>query len=268
VAISLNSLRTMRADQPPRILIYGPPGIGKTTLAAEFPAPAFLQLEDGAPADVDLHGFGRAELGSFGAVMDAMGAFYSDKHDYRTLVIDSVTELQKYIFAETCARGDEKGNAKANIEDFGYGKGYVYAARIWQEFIDGVNALRHDRGMAVVLIAHSRIERFDDPETVSYDRYEIDIHAKSAGTIEREMDAILLVKSDVVVKSEEQGFAKERAIGAGGQTVWIHARGKPAYVAKNRYGIPDKVRFVKGAGYSALAPYLPGGAPATAAAAE
>jgi len=50
--------------------------------------------------------------------------------------------------------------------------------------------------------------------------------------------------------------------------VWIHARGKPAYVAKNRYGIPDKVRFVKGAGYSALAPYLPGGAPATAAAAE
>jgi len=84
-------------------------------------------------------------------------------------VVDSVSELQWLVFAETCRRGDEKGNAKNNIEDFGYGKGYVYSLRIWQELIDAVNALRNHKAMSVVLIAHSTITRFDDPETVSYD---------------------------------------------------------------------------------------------------
>lgn len=260
MAISLANLRQMRAaDAPPRLLIYGPPGIGKTTLASEFPAPVFLQLEDGTPEGVTVDGWGRAELTGFEAVMGAITALYNDDHAFQTLVVDSITEMQKLVFAETCARGDEKGNAKKNIEDFGYGKGYVYAGKVWADFIDGVNALRRDRGMTIVLIAHSTVERFDDPETVSYDRYEIDLHAKGVGAIEREMDAILLVKQDVVVKTEDVGFNKERSIGGGGGNVWIHARGKPAFVAKNRYGIPDKVIYRRGAGYAELAKYLPGG---------
>jgi hypothetical protein len=257
MAISLASLRRMTADQPPRLLIYGPPGKGKTTLASEFPKPVALQLEDGTPADVSLDGWGRNELNSFAAVMEAMQSLYQEDHDFQTLIVDSVTELQRLVFAEVCARGDEKGNRKNSIEDFGYGKGYVYAARVWQEFLDGMNMLRTDRGMTVILIAHSTIERFDDPETVSYDRYEIDLHAKAVGAIEREMDAIFLLKSDVSIKAEEQGFNKERSIAKGGENVWIHTREKPAFVAKNRYGIPDRVQFKRGEGYATLAPYLP-----------
>lgn len=255
MAISLSNLKTVRADKPPRVLVYGPPGIGKTTLASEFEEPVFLQIEDGTPADIELTSFGK--LDTYTQVMDALESLFTEEHHYKTVVIDSVTELQKLIFAETCARGDEKGNPKTNIEDFGYGKGYVYSQRIWSDFLEGVNALRRHRSMTIVLIAHSRIERFDDPETVSYDRYEIDLHAKSVGTIEREMDAILLLKRPVTVKTEDVGFNKQRATANSTDTVLIHTVGKPAFTAKNRYNMPPTIRYDRGQGYASLSQYFP-----------
>lgn len=262
MAISLANLKRVKADKPPRICIYGPPGIGKTTLASEFPSPVFIQIEDGTPGDVELTSFG--EIKTFGQVMDALGALYEGDHEFRTVVIDSVTELERLVFAETCERGDDKGNPKANVEDFGYGKGYVYAQRVWQDFLGGVNALRNDRGMTVILIAHSSVERFDDPETVSYDRYEIDLHSKSVGAVERDMDAILLLKKPVTTEKEDAGFNKERHRAKGQSVTMIHATGCPAYIAKNRYGMPDKLRYDRGKGYAVLAPYFPGDASANA----
>jgi hypothetical protein len=257
MAISLSSLRKVRATKPPRILIYGEPGIGKTSLAASFPAPVFLQVEDGTPSDLALDSFGKLE--TFEDVMQALGALYSEDHSFGTVVVDSISELQRLVFAETCARGDDKGNKKANIEDFGYGKGYVYAQRVWQEFIDGVNALRNEREMGVVLIAHSKTDRFDDPETVSYNRFEIDLHDKSVGAIERDMDAILLIKRAISVKTEDEGFNKKRAIADGGSNIFIHTEGRAAFVAKNRFNMPAKIKFDKGKGFELLEPYLPGG---------
>lgn len=255
MAMALKDLRKVRGTQPPRILIYGEPGIGKTTLAAEFPDAVFLQIEDGTPGDLELTSFGKIE--TFGDLMERVTQLYTEPHDLRTVVVDSATELQRLVWNETCARGDDKGNPKKQIEDFGYGKGYVRALRVWQEVIDGLNALRRDRGMTVILIAHATVDRFDDPETVSYSRYEIDLHSKAVGMVERDMDAILFLKTPVSVKIEDQGFNKERAVAQGSRQVMIHTAGRPAYVAKNRYGMTEKIPFIKGEGFKALAKFLP-----------
>ena len=254
MAITLESLRRVRATNPPRLLFYGPAGVGKTTLAQEFPDPIFLQTEDGTPGDVELNTFGL--LKSYGEVMEAIGVIYDQNLPFKTVVLDSMTEMQRLIFAETCARGDEKGNQKQNIEDFGYGKGYVYAQRVTQELVEALNLLRRDRNMAIILICHSTVERFDDPESVSYDRYDLDLHNKIKGMIERDMDGIFLLKHKVSIEKEEQGFNKERALAKGGSQVWLHANPKPAFVAKNRYGIKAAI-YTRGKGFEMLAPSFP-----------
>ncbi|MCE7028445.1 ATP-binding protein [Jiella avicenniae] len=265
MAISLSDLRTVRADKPPRVLIYGNEGVGKTTLASEFPNPVFLQAEEGTPGELELSSFGT--LPTFGAVMEAMEALYNDEHDFNTVVVDSVTALQRLIFVETCRRGDEYGNAKARIEDFGYGKGYVNAKVVLREFLEGCDLLRRDRGMAIVLIAHSVVTTFNDPETASYDRYEIDLHKQLLGEVTRDLDAILLLKKPVKTEEEKKGFNGTRTRASGAATVVLmHPIGKPAFVAKNRYGMPESLRFDRGKGFEALAGYFPNWTETTATA--
>lgn len=254
MAISWDTLNQKKRPKPPCILLYGPEKAGKTTLASEFPDAVYLQTEEGDGV-LDIASLGKIE--SYAELIDAIGMLYNNEHSFQTVVLDSITACQALVWAETGARGDDKGNVKNRIEDFGYGKGYIYALAVWQEVLDGLNALRNERGMTIIMIAHSKIERFDDPETAGYNRYEIDLHEKARDFFKREADAVLLLKPDVIIKTEEVGFNQKRTRGDGGRTVWMHATSRPAYAAGNRYGIPEKTIYEPGKGFAALAPYFP-----------
>lgn len=253
MAISLSDLKSVQATEPPRLLIYGPEGMGKTTLASEAPNVVFLQVESGTPMGVTLNSFGL--LQSFAEVMEAITSLYTGEHAFEYVAVDSVSRLEPLIFAQVCADNNWK-----QIEDAGYGKGYAAADYVWQDFIDGLNALRRDRNMGVILIAHSETVRFDDPTSQSYSRYDIDLHKRSRAMIAREVDAILLVKQDVVLVDEKKSpNAKEvvRRVGQGNNLRWIYAEGRPAFTAKNRYGMPEKFAFEKGQGWTQLSKYFP-----------
>jgi hypothetical protein len=249
MAISLASLRKVRADQPPRLLIYGPEKMGKTTLASEFPAPVFLQTERGESGDLVLDSFG--SLDSFESVIEAITSLATEEHSFLTVVLDSVSALQKLVWDKVCRDSNVKS---IELAGGGYGKGYIEADNLWLQVLDGLNYLRNERGMAVVLVGHAIISRFDDPETQSYSRYDIDLHKRAEALLKREVDAILLVKKDVTIKTEGKG---ERARADGGDTRWIYTEGKPAFTAGNRYNMPARIIYQKGQGFSALAPFFP-----------
>ena len=156
MAISLASLNRTTALSSPRILVHGVAGVGKTTFAAGAPDPVFVLTEDGLGM-LDVPHFPLAR--TFDEVMEAIAALYSEPHDFKTVVIDSIDWLEPLVWLRTC-----QDNGWPSIEEPGYGKGYVAALGPWRDYLDGLNALRNERGMTVIQIAHTEIRRFDSPE--------------------------------------------------------------------------------------------------------
>lgn len=262
MAISISDLKRVKATLPPRVLIYGPPGMGKTTLASEWPNPIYLQVEEGTPGDLEINSFGT--LQSYDEVMEAISSLYTEDHDGQTLVLDSLDRLEPLVWAKVCA-----DNQWQNMETVGYGKSYVAADSYWRDFADGCNALRRDKNMGIVYIAHSIISSVEDPMTQSYSRFDIRLHKRATAIFQDEVDAILFLNQDVTIKQDE-AKAKQaaRARADGGGRRYIYCAPRPAFVAKNRYGIADKIMYERGKGYSELSQKFPGHTPAASAQAE
>lgn len=252
MAISLKSIaRTSRASAPPRIVIHGPHGVGKSTLGASADAPVFLPLEDGL-SGLEVDAF--PQLSNWAEMREALRVLESEAHQFGTAVIDSLDWLEPLIWAEVCRRGD-----KPSIEAFGYGKGYAEALPIWREFLDACDRLR-TRGMAVILIAHSEIKRFDAPDSDPFDRYQIKLHKGAAALVQEWADVIGFANFETTVKKTDTGFGATRARGIGTGRRLLHVVEKPAFVAKNRFALPDTLPL----DWSALVSAIQGSTPTAA----
>ena len=228
-------------------MLYGTHGIGKSTFGSMAPKPIFIQTEDGL-GEIDCDRFQLAE--SFDQVIAVLSELYSEKHAYRTVVVDSLDWLERLIWAEVCRK-----QSVESIEDIGYAKGYIFALTQWRHVLDGLTALRNDRGMTVLLIAHARIERFENPETESYDRYVPRLHKHASAVLQEWCDEVLFATYQVHTKVTDEGFGRKKAKGKGTGERIIHTTERPAYVAKNRLNLPDELPL----DWNAYAQYLNGG---------
>lgn len=213
-------------------MVYGVHGVGKSTFGAMAEKPIFIQTEEGIN-DLEADRFPVATR--YGDVLGALSALYSDEHEYQTVVIDSLDWLERLIWAEVCSkRGVE------SIEDIGYAKGYVFALTQWREVISGLDALRNERGMQIILIAHARIEKFDNPETESYDRYVPRLNKHASALVQEWCDEVLFATYRVHTKHTDEGFNRKRTQGIGTGERIVRTTERPAHVAKNRLSLPDE----------------------------
>ena len=216
-----------------RVGIYGTEGVGKTTFASKFPGAVFIDTE-GSTKHMDVARFDPPE--SLSDVLDQLAYVLGNAEQIGTVVIDTVDWLERLVFKAVC---EEK--KIQNIEDIGYGKGYVYAKQKLQGLLDVLDQII-GRGVNVVLVCHSIIRKFELPDEMgSYDRYMLKLNEKNIAPLIKEwVDMLLFVnyKTDVVT-----GTDRKTKKGKGGQKRVMYANHNACWDAKNRFGLPDEMPF-------------------------
>jgi hypothetical protein len=222
--MSLKNVKKGRLETPLCVVLYGPEGIGKSTFAANAPAPIFLGSEDGT-SELDVARFPMPE--NWPACIEALDEL-AGEHDYRTAVIDTADWIEPLIHDHVCEQGQ-----KDSIEDFGYGKGYALALEEWRTLFAKLDALRMQRGMHVIILAHSQVKTFRNPVGDDYDRYELKLHGKAAALVKEWPKAVLFANYKTYTREKD---GRVRGIGDGSRVVYTEHR--PAWDAKNRYDLP------------------------------
>ena len=231
----LENIQTGRENKPPRIMVYGQEGVGKSTFGASAPDPVFIQTEDGL-GEIDTCKFPLAQ--SVGDVIAELTAIRDEEHNFRTVVIDSLDWLERLIFDEVCKEFGVRSIEKA---DGGYGKGYVDALVHWRKVLALLDDLRNKRGMMVILLAHAKVERFEDPENIACDRYAPRLHKHAASLISEWVDAVLFAAKRLRVSKDGDSRAIAAPIGADGGERILRTNGSPACLAKNRFSLPNEI---------------------------
>lgn len=228
----IGTVKSGREPQPPRLTVYGPEGVGKSTFAASAPNPVFIQTEDGL-SEIDTAKFPLCT--TYDDVIQQLKAVRDEEHDFQTLALDSLDWLERLIWDRVCADFGVRSIEKA---DGGFGKGYSYALTYWREVVKLLNEIRAKRQMAIILVAHSKVERFEDPEHPAYDRYQPRLHKAANSLICEWADAVLFATRRMRIDSTT---GRAAPVGADGGERVLRTNGSPAFNAKNRYSLPTEM---------------------------
>lgn len=226
-------LRKGKQEVPPRIVIYGGHGIGKSTLASQFPAPIFISTEDGLDS-LDVTSFPKAA--HVNDVVENIKTLIKEDHQFKTVVIDSVDWLVEPLIVSSVEASHE-------AKDLAYGKGQMLVAEEFREILQGLDVLRLKRGMNVVLIAHAAVVKFEDPRTEPYDRYQPKLPNRCNALLMEWADVLAFAAFKVIIRKADTGFNSQKTRGVTTGERLLHFVENPAYVAKNRYGCPEEVEM-------------------------
>lgn len=238
----LNNVKRGVIVRPQKVVIYGPEGVGKTTLASQCPSSVFIDTEGGT-CHLDVP---RIEAKSWEDIMNVIDALKTEKHDYKTVIIDTVDwaelRLIEWILANVTT---EKKQRAASIEDYGFGKGYTLLKEYFSKFLMKLTDLV-GVGMNVVMLGHSTLRKIDLPESgEAYDHYELKLSKGTSPLVKEWSDALLFLTFVTRVVDGKGKGGKERI---------ILCNRSATHDAKNRHGLQDKVAMT----IESLAPIFEG----------
>lgn len=229
-----------------KTVVYGPEGIGKSTFAAQFPDPLFIDTE-GSTKHMDVARLPKPS--SFAMLLEEIKYVQSNPAVCKTLVVDTIDWAEQLCISDICSRYQKKG-----IEDFGYGNGYVYTKEEFGRFLNQLDEII-ERGINVTLTAHAQMRKFEQPDEMgAYDRYELKLGKKTSSQtsplVKEWADTVLFVNyKTFAVASDDKG----KKFKAQGGTRVMYTSHHPCWDAKNRWGLNPEVPF----DFAEIAPFIP-----------
>lgn len=243
-------ITTGKIEQPKFVIIYSAEGVGKSTFASEAPQPIFLDVEKGS---LQLDVARNTDIKSFQDIMNSIEWLRKEKHDFKTVVLDSLDHIEPLVWGEVC-RLDGKAT---NIEEAGGGfqKGYGLAVGIWKQLIDSLRSLRSERSMNIICIAHAKILTVNDPMTqIPYEKYSLKLQENKQSSAlalwKESVDAVLFAAYIDTVFKVNQKDKKGKSSGEGVRKLFTTRTS--TWDAKNRMGLPSELPFSLGDSWDAF----------------
>jgi len=240
------------ADKPAIITVAGEAGVGKTRFAGTFPKGIFIRAEDGMQSIPDAE---RPDafpvVTSPDDVYNQLSTLIKEEHDYKTLVIDSVTALEA-VFIKHVVDTDPKEPKSINQALGGYGAGLRKVAAMHARVRKAAGILRDKRGMAVVFIAHTDTETIDPPDGEPYTRLSLRLGSRSMQPYVDDVDAVGMIAIERFIRGDDDGPGKATT---SGQRI-LKMQSSVAHVSKNRFGIEKEILLNEGE--NPLAGIVPG----------
>lgn len=240
----LGSVKRGQLRSALRFMFYGPEGVGKSTLLADIDGLLLADIEGGSDnIDVPRYMFRDEEGGhvprSFAEVLSMVEDLNANPgHGYKALGFDTADALEALIHRHVC-----ETHGKASIEEFGFGKGYQVALDESRRFLAMLDALR-SKGMDVVIVGHSIVKTFKNPEGEDFDRYQLRMHDKLGGLMKEWCDVVGFIrfeggaqklKGDMSQAKRARGWSTGKRI--------VHLARDAAWDAKSRLSMPSEIEL-------------------------
>jgi hypothetical protein len=244
--LSLSDTVTTGNKLPSRAVVHGVEGVGKTSFAAAAPNPYFLMArgETGLETLIDAKRIGEVphapEIQTWNEMLDMIEALRTETHYYKTLVLDAAPGFERLCHEHVC---ETMFGGKWGKDGFiSYMQGYDASLTPWREMLSRLDTLRSEKKMAIIMICHTKVTTFKNPEGADYDRYQPDLHHKTWSLTHRWADIVLFANFYTMIAEETTPTkGPSRGKGRGGTERIMFAERTAAFDAKNRHGLPTEM---------------------------
>lgn len=242
--MNLMEMLSKPETRPVQVTLFGEPGLGKTTLAATFPAPVFIRAEDGLQSLVGKEWAANVQglpmVNGTTSVIEQVKALATQDHPFKTVVLDSITKLDTMLQAEVLADDPKKPSTLGQAFG-GYGKGYEKLAEKHRILKSAFDRLMMERKMHIVVIAHSDTETIELPDSDPFQRHTLRIHRKSLSPWVDDVDVCGFIRLKMHTFGDGD---RKKAVSDGTREIVCYP--VASNVSKNRFGITKPLEVKEG----------------------
>ena len=235
-AIDLKNAQPKVEWMPPKIILYGRNGIGKSCFAFKAPKPIFIDLDENI---YELPCVSNKTLGvpirTYEDLIGFMATLFNQDHEFQTLVIDSLSSLEKLIIQKVL-----KDSNVSSLAAFQYGQGYMRMMPLWDQFLQKLKSLWSHKKMIIIMTAHFKEKREEKLTTASYMQYQINLYEKASELLRNWCSAVLFADDEIELKDEAIEFGRKISRVSKSTRV-LYTDGGTTFLAKNTYNLPAKI---------------------------